>query len=104
MRTTMKDFMNAINVFTENMISMFGPNTEEPNISIYGDSVEAKYWLHSCSDFNGISVTIEASAIKVRYHLVADGWQETTPDTIIGNAVKTDIDKILIVLNVEDDD
>lgn len=102
-RTTMRSFMEAINIINENMSVLFGSNIEEPEISFYSESVEAIYWIHRCSDFNGISFTIEPDTVKVRYHLVADGWQADTPDTIIGNCVKADIDKLLNVLNVEDE-
>jgi hypothetical protein len=33
---------------------------------------------------------------------VGTGWENCAPDTIIGNCVKADIDKLLNVLNVED--
>lgn len=103
MRNTMRSFMEAINLINENIQVMFGSNIEEPEISIGATTVEVKYQIHNCSDFNGITFTIEKDSVKVLYRVVAEGWKEELPNTFIGNCVKADIDKLLNVLNVEDE-
>lgn len=103
MRRTMKEFMEAVNIISENMEAMFGKNVQEPEVSISSNCVEAKYWIQVISDFNCVKFTVASNEVSVSYRHVGSGWEDYAPDTVIGNCVEADVKKILNVLNVEDE-